>query len=116
MTQQEKNILNQYASAKIAEKEAKKISSEIREKVDAILLANTTGEKGDKVIVETGKFSINFNRKYSYPPEVLMKEEKLKKQIEELKADSERLGTGEYEEKLSVTFKESNGHETKENN
>jgi hypothetical protein len=110
MTPQEKETLRSYGSAKIKEKEAKKITKELREQVDAIILKNTSGEKGDQVIIEIGKFSVGFGRKYTYPDEVILEVEKLNAQIKEVQADSERKGEGEYVEKLSLTFKETNGH------
>ena len=105
MTQQEKEILNQYASAKVSATEAKNVIDTLKDAVVDIMVKHTGGEKGDKLKTELGNFSIKKNRKYVYPDEVETQEEQLKEQIKSIKTESEQIGSGQYEEAVSLTFK-----------
>jgi len=104
MTQQEKQILNEYASAKRAESDAKEIVNVLKEQVLDIVGKYTGNEAGDKVEIESGKFSLSKRRKYVYPEHVLSEEEELKSNIKNLKLKSEQIGDGSYEESTSLTF------------
>lgn len=105
MTQQEKEILSQYASAKVSASEAKDIIDTLKDSVVDIVVKYTGGEKGDKFKHESGNFSISKRRTYAYPQEVKDLELELKDKIKAIKTESEQIGSGEYEETVSLTFK-----------
>lgn len=107
MTQQEKKILNQYASAKVQEKKAKNIINELKDSVISILVKYTGGESGDKLKIDEGSFSINKKRSYVYPDYVNVGEKELKEEIKALKTKSEQIKDGEYTENIILTFKQS---------
>lgn len=98
ITQEDKDILNQYAQLKLDIKALEEKADELNPEVLAIM---ETNELGEIVVGEYGKLSLASRRTWKYPKPIKDLEDDLKMQ----KKEAEQTGAAESVEKSYVIFK-----------